>query len=109
MVAISCGLLEWESRRPGAQTERRGVPARNLPDGENSPADTVNCRLSVSGSVEMGRWTLGQWGLDCPQQFFRMYDPSMLAVLPFKPVLSVLLMVLATVNESMYTVAPEAM
>jgi hypothetical protein len=29
-----------------------------------------------------------------------MYVPSMLAVLPFKPELSVLLMVLATVNES---------
>jgi hypothetical protein len=29
-----------------------------------------------------------------------MYVPSMAAVLPFKPVLSVLLMVLATVNES---------
>ena len=35
------------------------------------------------------------------QQFRRMYEPSMLAVELFRPELSVLLMVLATVNESM--------
>jgi hypothetical protein len=38
-----------------------------------------------------------------------MYVPSILAVLPFVPELSVLLTVLATVVESMYTVAPESM
>ena len=35
------------------------------------------------------------------QQFWRMYGPSILAVGPFRPELSVLLMVLATVKLSM--------
>src|SRR6516162_557223 len=43
------------------------------------------------------------------QQFLRVYVPSMLAVGLFRPKASVLLMVLATVKESRYTVAPEAM
>jgi hypothetical protein len=38
-----------------------------------------------------------------------MYEPSMLPVLPFVPEPSVLLMVLATVKASKYTVAADSM
>src|SRR6516225_2054481 len=91
--------------RCGARTERRSVarPVRHPRGGVDAPGP-----CPTASSVPLFGVRLPPIGLglaDCRlaivQQFWRMYVPSMLAVMPFNPDLSVLLMVLATVKESM--------
>jgi len=71
--------------------------------GRTSPANSVHCLFSdVRFDLRYSAARLPAHGASgLPQQFLRMYVPSMLAVGPFRPELSVLLIVWATVKASM--------